>query len=282
NPSAYHAQSTENQVIDTQSEDDISKIPRLQRQNQPIFVPAPVDMQEFWQCHNDITPELILKAQAEDGILNIVRKWVIQNKLPLRTADITGNKALNAYYKHFSTLTIHEETGVLCKIQYPRHPTSNGDNRQLKICLPITLMISIFFQAHRHPMAGHLGREKTLDTIQRYYYFPGIFDWVTALLADCIECQKTRVPPKAQRTAPVQDWSIMVPHANHTIHIDYKGPFNPRSLGNKYCLVIVDAYTHFVQIIPTPTADATSTINALRRHWIPIFGIPRYIVHDQG
>jgi len=65
---------------------------------------------------------------------------------------------------------------------YRRQP-HNGD---IRICLPINLLVTAFAKTHNDPMAGHLGREKTIDSINRYFDFPGLFSWITALIDDCV------------------------------------------------------------------------------------------------
>ena len=35
-------------------------------------------------------------------------------------------------------------------------------------------------------MGGHMGASKTYAIAKRFYYWPGMFDWICALTADCI------------------------------------------------------------------------------------------------
>ena len=65
------------------------------------------------------------------------------------------------------------------------------------------------------------------------------------------------------------------------MHIDYKGPLNPKSSGRKYILVIVDAFSKFIQAYPTKNCSAKTTITMLK-HWFYKFGPPDRIVSDRG
>ena len=64
--------------------------------------------------------------------------------------------------------------------------------------------------------------------------------------------------------------------------MDSKGPISPSSDGNSYVYVIVDAFTHFVVLHPSPKNDAHNALNTLFDHWITKFGIPDILVTDNG
>ena len=60
------------------------------------------------------------------------------------------------------------------------------------------------------------------------------------------------------------------------LHIDFVGPF----LGKMF-LVVVDAYSKFLEVVPMATATSVGTIKALRRLFA-VFGLPVHIVSDNG
>ena len=68
------------------------------------------------------------------------------------------------------------------------------------------------------------------------------------------------------------------PYFNHRISIDTKGPISPSSDGNAYVYVIVNAFTHFVELHPSPKKDANNALTVLFDHWITKFGIPDILV----
>ena len=45
-------------------------------------------------------------------------------------------------------------------------------------------------------MGGHMGASKTYANAKRFYYWPGMFDWICALTADFITCQNNKPKPK--------------------------------------------------------------------------------------
>ncbi len=54
------------------------------------------------------------------------------------------------------------------------------------------------------------------------------------------------------------------------------------SEGKKYCPVIVDTFSKWVEAFPTSKADAGVVPNALVREIIPRWGIPQKIISDNG
>lgn len=64
------------------------------------------------------------------------------------------------------------------------------------------------------------------------------------------------------------------------IHMDFI-ELNP-SEGKKYCLVIIDAFSKWIELFPTKTPDALTVAKALCKDIIPRYGIPEKIYSDNG
>ena len=82
--------------------------------------------------------------------------------------------------------------------------------------------------------------------------------------------------------APQQPFLEVSPNFNHRISMDTKGPVSPVSDGNSHVYVIVDAFTHYVVLHPSPKNDATNALTILFDQWIVKFGIPDISVTDNG
>ncbi len=229
-----------------------------------------------WNQFPEITLDLIRSEQMKDPILKQIFAWKQMNELPKAAHSRKTNKAFKTYLQLYEMIEIHEDNILLMKT-----PSIESPNEK-KICLPISLIIAAFKQAHCNTFAGHMGKNKTLATLKRYFYFPGMYKWIEALIRDCINCQSNKNFRKDLQSAPLQEWGTTNHCPMQTVHIDYKGPLNPGSHGKKYCLVIIDAFSHYMQVIPTANVDADTTIKKLTENWIYNFGIPENIVHDQG
>ena len=129
-------------------------------------------------------------------------------------------------------------------------------------------------------MGGHMSTSKTYNNARRFYYWPGMFDWICALTANCLTCQNNKPKPKHRNEVPLgerQNETVPFP----TIHIDHKGPPHPPSNRNFHCLLVIDALSPFLMVYPVTNTGAQATISAVEKR-IHSFGIPQFIVHDRG
>ena len=132
--------------------------------------------------------------------------------------------------------------------------------------------------AHSIPMAGHLGTQKTLDRIQRSFYWPGMYSEVRNACMSCAECQKAG--RKTQGRAPLMPLPVMS-EPFERVAIDIVGPLPRTKSGNKYLLTPIDYGTRYPEAVPLRSTDAATVAAAL----LSIFtrmGVPREILSDQG
>ena len=76
---------------------------------------------------------------------------------------------------------------------YHRHrkPGSNASTEVQQLVLPTQCRKSVIEVAHDIPMAGHLGRRKTIGRILQRFYWPGIYRDVSDHCSCCEQCQKS-------------------------------------------------------------------------------------------
>lgn len=67
----------------------------------------------------------------------------------------------------------------------------------------------------------------------------------------------------------------------HTLHADHLGPFIRSKKGNVYLLVIVDAFTKFVNMRPVRVTK-TSTAIRIFKEYFSLFGTPSRLITDRG
>ena len=58
--------------------------------------------------------------------------------------------------------------------------------------LPLSLILACFKLGHYNEMGGQMGASKTYNNTKRFYYWPGMFDWICALNAVCMTCQNKK------------------------------------------------------------------------------------------
>ena len=223
----------------------------------------------------DLDVSTILAAQIKDPVLGTVRSSIRNGTSPEpKIPEIQQSKGLLRYCQEFDRLLIEEEGQLLCY----NEPTDKLDGENLRICLPLSVFLACFKFGHYNEMVGHMGASRTYKNAKRFYYWPGMFDWICALTADCLTCQNNK--PKRKHRSTLEQWqNETVPF--RTFHIDHKGPIYPPSNRNLHCLLVIDAFSRFLMVYPVTNTGAQATISAVEK-WILSFGIPQSFVHDRG
>ena len=225
----------------------------------------------------DLDVSTIQAEQIKDPVLRTIRSWIRKGSSPEpKFPEIQQSKGLLRYCQEFDRLLIEEEGQLLCY----NEPTDKLDEEHLRICLTLSLFLTCFRPGHYNEMGGHMGASKTFNNAKRFYYWPGMFDWICVLTAECLPCQNNKPKPKHRNEAPLEEWqNETVPFG--TIHIDHKGPLHPPSNRNPHCLLVIDAFSRFLMVYPVTNIGGQATISAVEE-WIQSFGIPQSIVHDRG
>ena len=171
----------------------------------------------------DLDVSTILAEQIKYPVLGTVRSSIQKRISPEpKTPEIQQSKGLLRYCQEFDRLLIEEKGQLLCY----NEPTDKLNEENLQICLPISLFLACFRLGQYNEICGHMGASKTYNNVKRVYYWPGMFDWICALAADCLTCQNNKPKPKHRNEVPLEEWqNETVPF--RTIHIDHNGPLHP-------------------------------------------------------
>ena len=151
-----------------------------------------------------------------------------------------------------------------------------NDNPVIRLYVPNHLQLRVIKQYH--DMNGHMGIDKTYDTIKRRYYFPNMYKILYKYIHSCVVCQNRIM--KANK-APLQEMDIP-PYPFAKISLDLSGPY-PKSLsGNKYIIAFVDHYSGWPEAFPVPDKTADNVAHLLIEEIFPRYGSPLQIVTDNG
>lgn len=119
--------------------------------------------------------EGLIRAQNEDPD---IQQWAQQEKPTFKT----------------------EIAGVICRQWRPKgNPAGHCD----QIVLPRAYREQALRLAHDVPMAGHLGRERTLARLRRRFWWLGLTRDTVEHCRTCSECQKTRTVKAPMIPMPV-------------------------------------------------------------------------------
>ena len=135
------------------------------------------------------------------------------------------------------------EDGLLYRMWTPK----KDDEAIQQLVLPQQYRHTVLKTAHSIPMAGHLGRKKTISRVTQRFYWPGLRDQVAEMCKGCIECQKTARVRKHR--APMIPLPVM-DQPFQRIAMDMVGPLPRSKAGHKYILTICDYGSRYPEAIP--------------------------------
>eukprot|EP00731_Ephydatia_muelleri_P001970 Em0001g1970a len=132
--------------------------------------------------------------------------------------------------------------------------------------------------AHSIPLAGHMGRNKTIGRILQRFYWPTVYKDVAEFCKRCETCQKSsKWKPKRAPLVPLP----ILDEPFRRIAMDIVGPLPRSRSGNRYVLVICDYATRFPEAVPMRSIDAENVAEELLKLFARV-GIPVEILTDQG
>lgn len=142
---------------------------------------------------------------------------------------------------------------------------------------PKGLQTNLIRMAHDVPTAGHYSVTQTLHKLQGWYW-PNMGTDVEVYVKSCTICQSNNY--KRPNTFPLQPLTPATDF-NHRVHIDLLGPL-PNNSGMKYVLVMVDAYSSFLQLAASSSKEMHEISQLFYQHWISVFGPCNTLCSDQG
>jgi len=156
-----------------------------------------------------------------------------------------------------------------------------GRDREMSVeqlVLPQKCHAMVMKLAHTTPLAGHLGKNKTVNRVLQRFYWPTIFRDVAKFCRSCEPCQLA-VGRKPARAPLILLPVITQPFSQ--VAMDIVGPLPLTRRGKRYVLVVCDYATRYPEAVALRSIDAETIAEEL----VSIFsrvGIPQEILTDQG
>lgn len=153
------------------------------------------------------------------------------------------------------------------------------DGNNWKLCIPQQLREKVIIENHSEITSGHFGTRKTINKIQRFYYWPGMHRDVKRFIDHCKPCLENKIPQEKPAglmyTTPATiPWEVVT--------IDFVGPFPRSSKGHRHLLVIQDKFTKWVEVTPLSMATSNAVKRLLREKIFCRFGWPKTLISDNG
>lgn len=130
-----------------------------------------------------------------------------------------------------------------------------------------------------HDDLGHFGMDKTLDKLKSSYWFPKMRKFVKKYVQSCLDCSYHKAPSgkKEGMLHPIPK----IEEPFHTVHVDHLGPFVASKMRNSFILVLIDAYTKYINLYAVKNTKTKSTIKVLNNYF-SLFGVPTRLISDRG
>jgi hypothetical protein len=158
-----------------------------------------------------------------------------------------------------------------------------GDMRDSKDLLYIpagSLRTRLLEQAHDVPECGHLGRDKTLERLQRHFYWPGMKRAVLQFCTSCESCQLN----KPSRRPPIGLLYPLDPPRFpwRSMGMDFIMSLPKTKNGHTAIATFVDRHSKMIHLWPcTDAVTAEQTMEIFLKAVWKHHGIPQEIVSDR-
>jgi len=130
-----------------------------------------------------------------------------------------------------------------------------------------------------HSQYHHIRFDKMKAIMTRKYYWPSMLSDIDIALSVCDICSQClgdkRVIRPTLNTFPSDKLF-------ETIHVDLIGPFRTSRNGYRYAITMCDRFSRYLEIVPLKDMKAFTCAQAIVNKWVSSFGVPQYVISDQG
>jgi transposase InsO family protein len=220
----------------------------------------------------DVVVTKVCEQQNKDAELKKIIDYLRDNILP--TDVFQANRIRILASKHVLT------DGILYKMWQPTNTNQRMDVRK-QLVVPSSLRQEIMDQMHSAFVGGgHYGFQRTIQRIRDRFVWGTMNADVELYCASCELCAARKTP---HRTKQVALLSTPVPSFPfERIGIDFVGPFPESIAGNKYILVVTDAFSRWAEAWPTKDMNAETVAQLVMEEIVCRYGCPHYLLSDRG
>ena len=160
-----------------------------------------------------------------------------------------------------------------------RRTDKNGEVKYA-LCVPQTRVKDILVAYHDSLMAGHVGRNKTYDTIRRKYYWKNMYKDIQKYVNTCLQCQAFKT---SNQKRPGLYQPLPIPNRPFSdIAMDLIGPLKQTKSDNKYILSIVCRMTKFAFACPLADIKDRTVMKAFQDQFLLKYGVCERLLTDRG
>ncbi len=219
--------------------------------------------------NNNIADQLA-KLAAQKGDEWKPDRLVVPAVSAIQTIPIDLKQYQQELWSSDGELTPHLQQDQLVKV------TEGMILRDDKYIVPEALQKPVIKLYHDY---AHVSAPKTQQLIQKNFWWPQMASDIQRWCDTCIVCA-TINQGKPGRTKlcrpepPMGPWELL--------QLDFIGPLPSAKGRYRYCLVIIDKFSKWVEAIPTRNNSANTVARVVANQILPLWGAPIQIESDQG
>ncbi|MEW8092744.1 MAG: reverse transcriptase domain-containing protein [Candidatus Thiodiazotropha endolucinida] len=238
-------------------------------------IPA-IEPDEIWDSRPNWLPvwshdELSQMQRDDDNI-----RFILENKLEGQKPVLQEIPQINPFVK--ALWYQWENLEVKNDVLYRRWKDNKGDVI-FQLVVPKDMRLLIFDNLHSAETAGHFGRDRTVESIKRRYYWPGLKEDIARWVKQCDVCARAKPGPGLGKSALHQ---FRVNEIMRCVAVDIFGPLPLTEDGNEYIIVLGDYYSKWVDAWAVPNHQAQTVADKIVVEFFTKFGCPQQIHTDQG
>ena len=139
------------------------------------------------------TPEEWVRAQDADAMTKEMKEWYAEGRVPPTPELVGRGYEPRAWASQLERLTMIN--GVI-----GRWWTGPAGRNYFQLAVPAAQRAEVLHMCHGAPLAGHLGRNRTLRKVQEGFYWPDFRRDVTSWCARCEPCVRRKSAPPPHRS----------------------------------------------------------------------------------
>ena len=175
----------------------------------------------------------------------------------------------------------HESTTWLlkdeCLLHIRKHRRSK--KKDIQLVLPKCLREGVMKAHHDELLGGHCGYHKTLNKVNKWYWWPKMKEDIKEWVNTCPVCQthSRNFGPKVGKLAPVT-----AQHPFHILGMDILTSLPVTARGNRSIILFTDYYTKWVEAYAMPNEEAITVATRFIKGVLCRHGAPVITISDRG
>jgi len=222
---------------------------------------------------------LVRENLANDQYADAELGRVVQ--LRLETDECPSNERIQAESELTKKMVVKwENLEVHNGLVYRRFNRSKSSMpTTLQLLVPRCCVPEVFRLCHTGTVGGHFGVKRTMDQVQRRFYWA---TWKTDVRKYCKECSECSTYHRGKLGRQGRLNPVLAGAPYERWYIDLTGPHPKSDRGHVYILTCIDSFTKWAEAFPLRNKEAETIARVLVEQVFTRFGMPLSVLSDQG